>query len=49
MKKLLLSLVCLFACAALFAQKLEVTAGAYSGLFKYSGKSTESSSFINGS
>jgi hypothetical protein len=49
MKKLLLSLICQFACAALFAQKLEVTAGAYSGLFKYSGKSTESSSFINSS
>ena len=49
MKKLLLSLVCLFACTSLSAQKLEVTAGVYSGLFKYGGKSTESSSYINGS
>ncbi|MEO7216183.1 outer membrane beta-barrel protein [Mucilaginibacter sp.] len=49
MKKLLLSLVCVFACTALLAQKLEVTAGAYSGLFKYSGESTASSSFINSS
>ncbi|RWY51105.1 outer membrane beta-barrel protein [Mucilaginibacter gilvus] len=47
MRKLLLSLICMFACTALFAQKLEVTAGAYSGLFKYSGKSTASFSFMN--
>jgi hypothetical protein len=49
MKKLLLSLVCLFACPAVFAQKLEVTVGAYSGLFRYSGKSSGSVSFINAS
>jgi hypothetical protein len=49
MKKLLLSLICLFAGSTLFAQKLEITAGAYSGLFKYAGKSTAASSFINAS
>lgn len=49
MKKTLLILVCLLAGATTYAQKLEVTAGAYTGLFKFSGKSTESVSFFNSS
>jgi len=49
MKKTFLSLVCVFIAATSFAQKLEVTAGAYSGLFRYSGKSAESASAINAS
>jgi hypothetical protein len=44
MKKLLLSLACLLAGTSLYAQKLEVTAGAYTGLMRFSGKSAESSS-----
>lgn len=49
MKKFLLTFVCLLAAAHLFAQKLEVTAGVYSGLFRYSGSSAEPVSFINAS
>ncbi|MBD1367157.1 outer membrane beta-barrel protein [Mucilaginibacter sp. ZT4R22] len=49
MKKLLLSVTLVFACITLFAQKPEVTVGAYSGLFRYSGTSSESVSFINAS
>jgi hypothetical protein len=39
MKKLLLSVLCIMAATQLFAQKLEVTAGAYTGLMQYGGKS----------
>ncbi|OOQ59268.1 outer membrane beta-barrel protein [Mucilaginibacter pedocola] len=46
MKKLLLSVVCLAIAVAASAQKLELTAGAYSGLFKYSGASSASSAMM---
>ncbi|TFF35390.1 outer membrane beta-barrel protein [Mucilaginibacter psychrotolerans] len=49
MKKIFLSLICLFIATVSFAQKLEVTAGAYTSLFRFSGESTESVSFFNSS
>lgn len=49
MRRLLLSFIFLLAAATAFAQKLEITAGAYSGLFSYGGKSASSFSFINSS
>lgn len=47
MKKTALSLVCVFIATTSFAQKLEVNAGAYSGLMRFSGQSAESSSIMS--
>ncbi|MFA6085653.1 hypothetical protein [Mucilaginibacter sp.] len=48
MKKLVLSVSFLFIATQLFAQKVEVTVQAISGLYHYSGASTTGSSSING-
>jgi len=47
MKLLFLILLSFFVLTNLFAQKIEVSFGANSGLFHYSGNGTTSSSFIN--
>ena len=47
MKKCLLTLFCILPAIGLYAQKIEVTVQANSGLFKYSGQSATNSSYLN--